>query len=89
MGLEAGARGAPAAAGREPQHLPGPALEAAARREEVEPREGRAPGALRPGAAGVGRQHEGAPPQDGEGEGVIRGQRGGGKINSPFLGHKM
>ena len=68
MGLEPGTRGAPASAGREPQRLPGPPLEAAARGEEVGPREGRAAGALRPGEAGVGRQHEGAPPQDGEGE---------------------
>ncbi len=68
MGLESGARGAPTSAGREPQHLPGPPLEAAARGEEVGPREGRTAGALQPGAAGVGRQHEGAAPQDGEGE---------------------
>lgn len=69
--LEPGARGAPAPAGREPQCLAGPPLEAAARREEVGPREGRAAGALRPGAAGVGQWHEGAPPQDGEGKGQV------------------
>lgn len=68
MDLEPGARGAPAPAGREPQRLPGPALEAAAWGEEVGPREGRTAGALRPRAAGVGQQHEGAPPQDGEGK---------------------
>ena len=68
MGLEPGARGAPASAGREPQRLPGPPLEAAARGEAVGPREGRAAGALRPGETGVGRQHERAPPEDGEGE---------------------
>lgn len=43
-------------------------MEAAARRKEVGPREGRPAGELRQGAAGVGRQHEGSPPQDGEGE---------------------
>jgi len=79
VGLEAGARGAPASAGRQPQHLPGPRLEAAARREEVEPREGRPAGALRPGAAGVGRQHEGDPTQDGEGERWEELERDGGK----------
>lgn len=68
MGLEPGARGAPASASREPQRLPGPPLETAARGEALGPREGRAAGALRPGEAGVGWQHEGAPPQDGEGE---------------------
>lgn len=68
MGPEAGARGASSSACREPQHVAGSALEAAARREEVEPGEGRSPGALRQGAAGVGQQYAGAPPEDGEGE---------------------
>lgn len=68
VGPEAGARGASASARREPRHLLGPTLEAAARGEEVEPGESRAPGTLRPGAAGVGQQHEGAPPQNGEGK---------------------
>lgn len=79
MGFESGAGGAPTSAGREPQHLPGPPLEAAARGEEVGPREGGAAGALQPREAGVGRQHEGAPPQDGEGErgeGMERGREG-------------
>lgn len=64
---ESGARGASASSGRESQHLVGPPLETAARREEVGPREGRPAGALRQGAAGVGHQHQGAPSQDGEG----------------------
>lgn len=68
MDPESGARGASAPAGGESQHLAGAPLEAAAWREEVEPRAGRPAGTLRQGAAGVGQQHEGAPPQDGEGE---------------------
>ena len=68
MGPESGAGGASVSAGRKPQHCLGPPLEAAAWGEEMEPRAGRTSGALRARAAGVGRQHEGAPPQDGEGE---------------------